>query len=197
MERTLTEAGLHALLQSKARRRSLFGDIIGAVEPTLITERIVQMIPGATYRGRIQVTSLASDARVEKELSRWFSDVHAWGGPPNDSWPESQRSKDAPWGQRIVFIEGKWKGPAGPFDSGANDDVTFKAKWVHAMPEGASPPAQLPKITPKPVTPPNVLPSGSIFPPPVENPPAPRMGLAPVGIGIALLFGTALIVRKR
>lgn len=192
MERTLTEAGLHALLQSKGRRRSLFGDLFGAApEPTLIPDRVVQMIPGATYRARIQVTSLASNARVEQELSRWFSDVHAWGGPPNDSWPASQRNDDAPWGQRIVFIEGKWKGAAGPFDSGGNSDVTFKAKWIHAMPEGATP-ALPPKISPKPVVPAT---PPSIFPPP-EVTVAPKSNVGPV-LGLGLALGTVFLIARK
>lgn len=146
--------GLRALgIQTSGDSSTLDGFTWG-VRPSItfgrepyITDAVITMVPGAIYRARVVVPSLASYKEIAEALQKkGFADVSVWPvkAPPAD-WPADQRKDESGFMESTVLVQGRWAGGAETFDSAHVPHADFKGKWIETMPPAAHPPTITPK----------------------------------------------------
>lgn len=199
--------GLRALGVSTSTGDSFTVDLVPSVtfgrEPYL-TAASITMVPGAVYRARIVVPSIATHAEIADALQKkGFADVAVWSvkSPPAD-WPADQRSDDSGFLKTTVLVQGRWAGGPETFDSSNVPHADFKAKWIETLPAVApvapvaplgppkiGPPAP-PKIGAPVVTP--VVVVEPVWPPTEREPPTQRT--SPTVLMLCLAIPAVLLI---
>lgn len=124
--------------------------VVGAVA---IGAAGVELLPGRSYRARLQLSGLAqlaSRSRLESEFQKLgFVQVQAWDTPrqlPAD-WPSSERAEAR--SGKTWWLQGVYQGAGKTFDLAQLEDDGVIFLWVAEV-APAAPPAQSPPAPPPP-----------------------------------------------